>query len=109
MYFISQGTVELYDNEDDSEVKRILHPSDSLCEETLFDDNQPVQYSAKCVEYVDVFVLEKNDLENMLTLYPEAIQAISVVVGRRWAINLLFRSKGHRMSIYQRTMLDDLI
>ena len=108
MYFISQGTVELYDNEDDSEAARILHPSDTLCEETLFN-NQPVQYSAKCAEYVDVFVLEKGDLENMLTFYPEAIQAISAVVGRRWAINLLYRSKGHRLSIYQRTMFDDLI
>ena len=108
MYFISQGRVELYDNEDDSEPKRTLHPSDSLCEETLFDD-QPVKYSAKCVDYVDTFVLEKSDLENMLTFYPEAIQAISAVVGRRWAINYLYRSKEHRMSIYQKTLFDDLI
>ena len=108
MYFISQGIVDLYDDEDDSDAKRILHPSDTLCEETLFDD-RPIQYSAKCADYVDVFVLEKDDLETMLAFYPEAIQAISAVVGRRWAVNLLYRSKGHRMSIYQRTMFDDLI
>ena len=52
MYFISNGMVELYENDDDSEAKKILHPRDNFCEETLFSI-QPVQYSAKCVDYVD--------------------------------------------------------
>ena len=108
MYFISDGIVELYANDDDSEAKRTLHPSDTCCEETLFN-SQPVQYSAKCVGYVDTFVLEKKDFEDMLTIYPEAIQAISAVVGRGWGINHLHRSKALRMSIYQSIMYDDLL
>ena len=108
MYFISQGTVELYDNDNDSEAKRILHSSDTFCEETLFN-SQPVQYSAKCVDYVDTFVLEKSDFEYMLTMYPEAVQAISAVVGRWWGISHLHRSKVHRMSIFQSTTYEDLL
>lgn len=100
MYFISNGTVELYENDDDSEAKKILRPRDNFCEETLFS-NQPVQYSAKCVDYVDMFVLEKTDFEDMLTIYPESIQAISSIVGRGWGINYLHRSKARRMSIPQ--------
>ena len=108
MYFISHGTIQLYDNDDDKEPKRVLCPSDYFCEETLFS-SQPVPYSAKCVDYVDTFVLEKKDFEGMLTLYPEAIQAISSIVGRGWGVNYLHRSKAHRMSIYQSTMYDDLL
>ena len=109
MYFISQGTVGLYDDDDDdSEAKQVLHSGDTFCEETLFN-NQPVQYSVKSIDYVDVFVLNKNDFEGMLTAYPETIQAISSVVGRGWGVNYLHRSKAQRMSVYQSTMYDDLL
>ena len=97
MYFISNGTVELHKNDDDSEAKKILCPRDNFCEETLFS-SQPVQYSAKCVDYVNMFLLEKTDFED---IYPESIQAISSIVGRGWGINYLHRSKACRMSIPQ--------
>ena len=106
VYFISQGTVKLYN--DDGEVIKTLHPGNAFCEGTLFN-NQPIQYSAKSVDYVDTFVLEKKDFEDILTIYPETIQAISSVVGKGWGIDYLHRSKAYRMSIYQSTMYDDLL
>ena len=104
IYFISNGTVELYDNDDNDEVEKTLYPSDIFCEETLFN-SQPVQYSAKCVGYVDTYVLEKTDFEDMLVTYPEAIEAISSVVGKGWGIHYLHCSKARHLDTYQNVTL----
>ena len=45
--------------------------------------------------------MEKTDFEDMLTIYPESIQAISSFVGRGWGVNYMHRSKACRMSIPQ--------
>ena len=101
IYFISNGTVELYDSD---EVEKTLHPNDIFCEETLFH-SQPVQYSAKCVGYVDIYVLEKVDFEEILVIYPEAIETMSSVVGKGWGLHYLHCSKARHLNTYQNVML----
>jgi len=97
MYFISNGKAEVYDYDGNGSTK-ILQTGDCFCEETLFN-NEPAKYSVKSIDYVDVFVLHKKDFDEMLTMHPEAVQAISQHMGQNWGMNYLHRSKTHRMSI----------
>ena len=81
MYFISNGTVELYENDDDSEAKKILRPRDK---ETLFNSQ------------FNQFNILPNVLITLICLCwkrPESIQVISSIVGRGWGVNYLHRSK----------------
>ena len=96
MYFVSNGKAEVYDYDGNGST-RILQTGDCFCEETLFN-NEPARYSVKSIEYVDVFVLHKRDLDEMLTIHPEAVQVISQCMGQTWGMSYLHRSKIRQLS-----------
>ena len=91
MYFVSNRKAEVYDYDGNGST-RILQTGYCFCEETLFN-NEPAQYSVKSIEYVDVFVLHKKEFDEMLTIYPEAVQVISQTMGQTWGRSYLHHSK----------------
>ena len=100
---MSNGKAELCDYDGNGST-RILQTGDCFCEETLFN-NEPARYSVKSIDYVDVFVLHKEEFDEMLNIYPEAVQVISQSMGNSWGMSYLYRSRTHPLNNIQEALL----
>ena len=96
IYFMSNGKAELCDYDGNGST-RILQTGDCFCEETLFN-NEPARYSVKSIDYVDVFVLHKEEFEDLLVIHPEIIQIISQYFGETWTAKHPNSGKARRLS-----------
>ena len=83
MYFISSGSVDIV-SEDLKTIYATLSEGDFVGEMSLILE-QPRNASVISCDYVDLFVLSKNDFDDVLKQYPEFEKHVKEIAHRRLA------------------------
>lgn len=83
MFFINRGSVEIISEDDPPTVYKVLHEGDFFGEIALIFDDMKRTATIRARDYLDLYVLLKDDFVNIMADYPDQAAIIRTEAGTR--------------------------